>query len=137
MPLAKRLAFLQREIKSQEEKPVVMKALGRALSTANFIHIGGKQKVGTQVYGYYEPQSDQEIDDYINGCLDLLQQEIDGNTEYKDESIGMLVSNFRSLNAFGSFDAVMPRVEKVAASLNYDWDDMLKVLHFARRDPEN
>lgn len=136
VPLAKRLAFLQREIKSQEEKPVVMKALGRALSTANFIHFGGKQKVGTQVYGYYEPQSDQEIDDYINGCLDLLQQEIDGNTEYKDESIGMLVSNFRSLNAFGSFDAVMPRVEKVAASLNYDWDDMLKVLHFARRDPE-
>lgn len=126
--LNERLEFLRKEINSEEEKPLIMKALNRALATASFIHFGREK--------YFEPESDKEIDDYLNGCLDLVEQEIDDGTAYKDECIKMLAGNFRALNVFGAFNLVMPRVEKVADLLGYEWDEMLRVLHFANRDPE-
>ena len=136
VPLSDRLSFLMSEMNSQEEKPVLMKALNRALCTDNFIRFGGDVTIGQQTYTFYEPSDFQEIFDYITGCLDLLQKEIDGNTAYREASIKMLASNVRSLNSFGLFDYIMPRVEKTAAQLNNDWDDLLHVLHFARKDAE-
>lgn len=132
--LSDRLSFLKSEMNSQEEKPVLMKALNRALCTANFIRFGGDVTIGQQTYTFYDPTNFQEIIDYITGCLDLLQKEIDGNTAYREASIKMLASNFRSLNAYGLFDLIMPRMEIIAAQLNNDWDDLLHILHFARKD---
>lgn len=131
-----RLDFLRTEINSAEEKTMVLKAIGRAICTTNFIHFGGDTKLGKETFSYYEPRTDKEIKDYIGGCLDLLQQEIDGNTEYKEMCIKMMASNLRALNAYMLFDMIMPRVENVAGMLNYDWDDLLHVLHYAKRDPE-
>ena len=136
VPLSDRLGFLKSEMNSQEEKPVLMKALNRALCTTNFIRFGGDVTIGQQTYTFYDPRDPQEIIDYITGCLDLLQKEIDGNTAYREASIKMLASNFRSLNAYGLFDFIMPRVEIIAAQLNNDWDDLLHALHFARKDAE-
>ncbi len=136
VPLSERLDFLKTEINSAEEKPMVLKALERAICTTNFIHFGGDTKLGSDTYSYYEPKTDKEIKDYISGCLDLLQHEIDGNTEYKDTCIKMLASNLRALNAYSFFDMIMPRVENVAKLLNYDWDDLLHVLNYAKRDSE-
>lgn len=134
--LADRLSFLRSEYKIEDTKPIVMRAIDRALSTTNFIHYGGEVTIGKQKYPFYEPRNDGEDEEYIKGCLDLLEQEIDGDTKYKEECIKMLASNFRALNSFDMFDIIMPRVEKVAAILNYEWDDLLKVLHYARRDEE-
>lgn len=136
VPLSVRLDFLKAEINSPDEKPMVIKALDRALCTKNFIHFGGDTKLGSESYSYYEPQTDKEIEDYISGCLNLVQQEIDGKTEYKGMCIKMLASNLRALNSFRLFDIIMPRVENVAKLLNYDWDDLLPVLHYAKRDWE-
>ena len=136
VPLSDRLGFLKSEMNSQEEKPVLMKALNRALCTTNFIRFGGDVTIGQQTYTFYDARDPQEIIDYITGCLDLLQKEIDGNTAYREASIKMLASNFRSLNAYGLFDFIMPRVEIIAAQLNNDWDDLLHALHFARKDAE-
>ena len=132
--LSDRLSFLKSEMNSQEEKTVLMKALNRALCTDNFIRFGGDVTIGQQTYTFYEPSDSQEIIDYITGCLDLLQKEIDGNTAYRELCIKMLASNLRSLNKYGLFDLIMPRVEKTAAQLNNDWDDLLHVLYFARKD---
>lgn len=134
--LAERLSFLKHEFNSVEEKPVIMKALDRALRTTDFIHFGGEPTIGSKIFPFYEPQNIKEDEDYIEGCLELLEQEIDGDTVYKAECIKMLASNFRALNSFDLFDIIMPRLEKVAEMLNYEWDDMLKMLHFARRDEE-
>lgn len=136
VPLSERLDFLKTEINSAEEKPMVLKALERAICTTNFIHFGGDTKLGSETYSYYVPNTDKEIEDYISGCLDLLQHEIDGNTEYKDTCIKMLASNLRALNAYSFFDMILPRVENVAKLLNYDWDDLLHVLNYAKRDRE-
>ncbi|UKK67604.1 hypothetical protein L6466_13195 [Prevotella communis] len=134
--LADRLSFLRSEYNSVETKPVIMKSIDRALRTTDFIHYGGEVTIGKQKYPFYEPRNEGEDEEYIKGCLDLLEQEIDGDTLYKEECIKMLATNFRALNSFDMFDIIMPRVEKVAAMLNYQWDDLLKVLHYARRDEE-
>lgn len=136
VPLSVRLDFLKTEINSAEEKPMVLKAIDRAICTTNFIHFGGDTKLGSETFTYYDPKTDKEIEDYIEGCLDLLQQEIDGNTEYRDTCIKMMASNLRALNAYMLFDMIMPRVENVAKLLNYDWDDLLHVLNYAKRDRE-
>lgn len=134
--LAERLAFMKTEIKSIEEKPLLLKALNRAICTINFIRFGGDVVLCGEKYTYYEPKDDQEVIDYIEGCLNLIQQEIDNDTADKDECIKMLASNLRALNSFGLNDLIMPRVENVATMLNYEWDDLLHVLHFARKDKE-
>lgn len=134
--LADRLSFLRYEYKSEDTKAIIMRAIDRALRTTDFIHYGGEVTIGKQKYPFYEPREEGEDEEYIKGCLDLLEQEIDGDTVYKDECIKMLAANFRALNSFGLFDIIMPRVEKVATMLNYQWDDLLKVLHYARRDQE-
>lgn len=136
VPLSIRLDFLKTEINSVEEKPLVLKAIDRAICTTNFIHFGGDTKLGAETYSYYEPQTDKEIEDYISGCLDLVQQEIDSNTEYKETCIKMLASNLRALYSYMLYDMIMPRIENVAKMLNYDWDDLLHVLNYAKRDPE-
>ena len=136
VPLNARLDFLKAEINSQEEKPLLMKALDRALCTTNFIRFGGDVTIGHQTYTFYDPYNLKEVEPYITGCLDLLQSEIDSKTEYSDACIKMLASNFRALNSFGLFDLIMPRVENVAQMLNYEWDDLMHALHFARKDTE-
>lgn len=136
VPLSTRLDFLKKEILSSGEKPLIMKALDRAICTMNFIRFGGDVTLNGKKYSFYEPKNEQEIEDYITGCLDLIQQEIDGNTEYKDGCVKMLASNLRALNSLGLNDLIMSRVEKVAKSLNYEWDDLLHMLHFAKKDKE-
>lgn len=134
--LAERLAFLKHEFGSDEGKPLLMKALERALCTMNFIRFDGDVELAGKRYTFYEPKDNQEVVDYLKGCLDLVQQEIDGNTAYREEGLKILATNLRALNQFGAFDMVMPRVEKLAQEMNYEWDDLLKVLHFARKDAE-
>lgn len=134
--LSQRLQFLKTEMACQDEKPVLMKALERALCTRDFIRFGSDVVLDGNSYSFYEPQNRQEIVDYIVGCLDLLQNEIDANTTYKKRCIEIIASNFRVLNAAGFFDIIMPRVEKIAVLLNHQWDDLLKALYFASRDKE-
>lgn len=134
VPLSDRLDFLKAEMCCQDEKPVLMKAIDRALCTIDFIRFGGDVTIGQQTYTFYKPRDVQEDECYITGCLDLLQNEIDGDTAFRETSIKMLATNFRPLNAFGLFDLIMPRVEKVANQLNYQWDDMLRSLNFAKKD---
>lgn len=134
--LDQRLAFLRKEIESEEEKPIILKAINRALCTGNFIHFGGEVKIGSQKFSFYQPEKDKEVEDYVNGCLDLLQKEIDGNTAYTEDSFKLMASNFRLLNSFGLFDIIMPRIEKLAAVLNFECDDMLHALNYARKDKE-
>ena len=134
--LQKRLEFLRTEMNSQEEKPVLMKALDRALCTTNFIRFGGDITLEGKKFSFYEPTSIHEIKEYICGCLDLVQAEIDGNTAYKEECIKMLASNFRALNSYSLFDLIIPRVEHVAEQKNYKWDELLHVLHYSKRDSE-
>lgn len=134
--LAERLDFLKKEMACAEEKPLLIKALNRALCTTNFIRFGGDVVLARQKYTFYDPRTMAEVVDYITGCLDLVQKEIDGNTEYKEYAIKMLASNFRALNAFGMYDLIMPRVQTMAKTLGYDWDDLLHVLHFALNDDE-
>ena len=134
--LSQRLQFLKTEMISQDEKTVLMKALDRALCTRDFIRFGSDVVLDGCKYYYYEPQDQQEIENYIIGCLDLLQKEIDDNTTYKEKSIEIITSNFRALNAAGYFDIIMTRVEKIAKTLSYRWDGLLRALHFARKDQE-
>ena len=134
--LSQRLQFLKSEMISQDEKTVLMKALNRALCTRDFIRFGSDVVLDGCKYSYYEPQNQQEIENYIVGCLDLLQKEIDQNTTYKEKSIEIIASNFRALNSAGYFDIIMPRVEKIAKRLSYRWDGLLRALHFARKDRE-
>lgn len=132
--LEERINFLRREINDDEQKKLVLRAVDRALSTNNFIYFNGAEMQGQRKLENYRPTSNEEVDAYIRGCLDIIYNEIEHSTEYRDYCIDVLSKNFRALSAFDKFDIVIPYVKKVAEMLGYEWESMTENLHLALKD---
>ncbi len=134
--LKERIKFLRREIKIEEQKELVLKAVDRALNTSSFIYINGAETQGQRKLENYRPISHDEIEEYICGCLDIIYHEIEQGTEFRDYCIDVLSKNFRVLSAFGAFDVVIPYVMKIAERLDYEWESMTENLYLALKDPK-
>ena len=132
--LKERINFLHRETNIEEQKELVLKAVDRALNTSNFIYFNGVEVQGQRKLENYRPTSHAEVEEYIRGCLDIIYNEIEQGTEYRDYCIDVLSENFRPLSAFGEFDIVIPYIKKVAEMLNYEWENMKENLYFALKD---
>ena len=132
--LKERINFLHRETNIEEQKELVLKAVDRALNTSNFIYFNGAEVQGQRKLENYRPTSHAEVEEYIRGCLDIIYNEIEQGTEYRDYCIDVLSENFRPLSAFGEFDIVIPYIKKVAEMLNYEWENMKENLYFALKD---
>lgn len=122
--LNRRLLFLQKEIKIKGQKKLILKAIGRALHTRDFIYFNGAEKQGTKELKNYQP-SFNEIKTYIKECLTLLMNEIYLKTSYSQQCFSILEETVGCLCSFGLCDLVIDCIEKAAEIKVYDWDSML------------
>ncbi len=132
--LKERIIFLQREIKDEEQKKLVLRAVDRALNTSSFIYFSGAEIQGQRKLENYRPISRNEVEEYLRGCLDIIYHEIEQGTEYRDYCMDVLSNNFRSLSAFDKFNIVIPYVKMVAEMCDYEWENMKKNLYLALKD---
>lgn len=128
--LNERLHFLQEHISDEENKPLIMLAIKRALSARDFNYTGGAEEQGVKKLKWYEPTSSSEIITYVKGCLDIVMAEIQNNTEYAKEAKDILESNIISLCMFRLADVVLPYIENAATIFKNDWDIMQEKLTF-------
>lgn len=122
--LKTRLHFLQTKIKIPTYKQLIIRALERATLTRDFIYWGGSEKIGGQERKNYVPQTKEEIKEYIEGCLNLIKNEIESDTDIKLEAIKVIEDNAITLCDSGYSSLILPIVEMVSNKLNNQWETM-------------
>lgn len=119
-----RLKFLQKMIDIPSYKQIIMRALGRAALTRDFIYFRGAEKIGGRESKNYVPQTRAEITKYIEGCLDLIKNEIRSDSAIKFEAIKVVEENTITLCDSGYASLVLPIVEMVCSIQNNKWERM-------------
>lgn len=127
-----RLKFLQDVIQIDDYKEIVLDAIGRALNTHDFILMSGAESQGNKKLVPYRPSFNSEILDYVEGCLNLLMNELRTNPIYKDKCLKILSEDFGRLCSFGCTNEVLPFIEEAAKFVDYSWDSMLDALYLVR-----
>lgn len=122
--LKMRLEFLQKSIMIPSYKPIIIRALGRATLTRDFVYFRGAEKIGGHERKNYVPQTNVEIVEYIKGCLNLIENEIKSNTDVKTDAIKVVEDNTIALCDSGYASLVLPIVEEVCGIQNNDWEKM-------------
>lgn len=119
-----RLSFLKENIRSEENKPLIVRALSSALKMGQFVYFSGAEKQGTKELTNYYPKSNDEIASYISECLNLIREEILAKGNQKEACIKILEDNTASLVKHGFGKLILPVVDEVACALNNDWERM-------------
>ena len=70
------LCFLKNNINVDEHKPIVLSAIKRATFVRDFILMDGAETFGDVRLQSYRPQTEEEIRDYLEGCLGLIMTEV-------------------------------------------------------------
>lgn len=126
--LYERLEFLKKYMHIEDYKEIVLSALARALSTSSFVYFSGAEKQGTTELKCYSTTDSNEVKTYLKGCADLLLDEIDKNTRYKDKAMSIFENSFGVLCNFGMASLILPYIQKVAEILSNDWDKMQEIM---------
>lgn len=140
--LEERLKFLQDAIKVESYKAIIMDTIKVALHTRDFIYMGGAETFGDNKLKNYMP-SRSECFDYIKGCLDLVKEEVEGNSVAAEKGLDAIESNFAVLCDFGAAGIILPVVDSIARSKSDNWDKLqesmarFKDLVWPNIDPEN
>lgn len=128
--LEQRLLFLQRQMQYEERQLLLMSALGRALRTRDFIFFGGAEQRGTEKLTNYQPKTNEEISEYIHGCLDILMV-LGGKTPTSlEKCCEILENNLGCLCKAGYGGSAMVCIKKIAEMKKYSWDKMLDAIRF-------
>lgn len=126
--LAERLVFLKKYMHIEDYKEIALSALARALSTSSFVYFSGAEKQGTTELECYSAKDSKEVETYLKGCADLLLDEVEKNTYYKDKAISIFENSFRVLCNFGMVSLILPYIQKVAEILGNDWNKMQEIM---------
>lgn len=128
--LEQRLLFLRKQVQYKERQLILLRALGRALRTRDFIFIGGSEQRGTEKLSNYKPTTNKEIFEYIHGCLDMLMELIETNSSLLDRCSKILENNLGCLCEAGYGSSAMNYIHKIAELKKHSWDKMLDAIHF-------
>ena len=128
--LEQRLLFLRKQVQYKERQLILLRALGRALRTRDFIFIGGSEQRGTEKLSNYKPTTNKEIFEYIHGCLDMLMELIETNTSLLDRCSKILENNLACLCEAGYGSSAMNYIHKIAELKKHSWDKMLDAIRF-------
>lgn len=128
-----RLAFLREMIKRPSYKPIIIRALGRATLTRDFIYFRGAEKIGGHESKNYVPQTRTEITEYIEGCLNLIKNEIKSKSDVKTDAIKVIEDNTITLCDSGYASLVLPIVEDVCGIQNNNWEKMRHCLSLFKK----
>lgn len=119
-----RLHFLQKMIRIPSYKSPIIRALCRATLTRNSVYFRGIEKIGGLESKNYVPQTITEIAEYIDGCLNLIKNEIKSDSAIKLEAIKVIEDNTITLCDSGYASLVLPIVEEVCGIQNNNWEKM-------------
>lgn len=121
--LEARLKFLQDAIKVEPYKAIIMDTVKVALHTRDFIYMDGAETFGGNKLKSYMP-SRSECFDYIKGCLDLVKEEVEGNSVAAESGLETIENNFAVLCDFGAEGIILPVVDSIARFKSYNWDKL-------------
>ena len=128
--LEQRLLFLQKQVQYKERQLILLSALGRGLRTRDFIFLGGSEQRGTEKMSNYQPKTNKEISEYIQGCLDMLMELVENNPELLDRCSEILESNLGCLCEAGYGNSTMNCIHKIVELKKHSWDKMLDAIRF-------
>ena len=128
--LEQRLLFLRKQVQYKERQLILLSALGRALRTRDFIFLGGSEQRGTEKMSNYQPKTNEEISEYIHGCLDMLMVLVENNPDLLDRCSEILESNLGCLCEAGYGNSTMNCIHKIAELKKHSWDKMLDAIRF-------
>ena len=128
--LNERLDFLKNNINVNEQKPIILSAIKRALHVRDYILMSGAEVFGEEKLEPYRPQTKDEIFAYLAGCVDLLYKEIKASNENLSSIAEILESDTIPMCDFGGAIIILPLVKEVAAIRHNDWGKMQEALSF-------
>lgn len=132
VPLSKRFDFLKQQARTDENIPIIIRAIGRALGTDNYLYFHGAEQLGGQTLNNYQPDTYQEINQYVTDCLNLMMTIADNNQEYLQLCAKELEAKVIGLCYHGLGKIILPYTDKIALLRNYDWDSMWDKLSYFR-----
>lgn len=127
--LNERLTFLKNNINVYEQKSIILAAIKRATLVRDFILMKGVETFGDNSLQPYRPKNNDEIRDYLKGCLDLVITE-SASSEYLSTICELMENNTVSMCDSGYADLILPNVKKIAEIKQNDWVKMQEILSF-------
>lgn len=127
-----RLEFLKKQFVVDQNKPILLRAIKAAMHTRDFLYMGGAEKLGLKTLTNYRPQSCKELEDYLEGCTNLLMTGLDKESPYLNDCIKVIEEDFNSMVLFGAAKVIIPCFDKAAEIKGYDWDLMLNNLYLLK-----
>lgn len=132
VPLTTRYDFLKQQAQTDENIPIIIHAIGKALAIDDNIYFQGAEQLGGQTLDNYRPETYQEIKQYATDCLDLLMTFANRNQDYLQLCSTELASKSIRLLHHGLGDIIIPYLDHIARLHDYDWDSMWDDLTFFR-----
>ena len=127
-----RFMFLKNNINVDEHKPIVLSAIKRATFVRDFILMDGAETFGDVRLQSYRPQTEEEIRDYLEGCLGLIMTEVTSSDRYLSVICELMENNTIALCDSGYADLILPKVKIVAKIRHDDWEKMQETLSLFR-----
>ena len=137
VPLLDRLAFLTKQYKHLDRHRLLLKAISRALQPIDCPYTWEAGVRGLERLEHYYPQSGEEINIYLTGCLTLLMTIIKQDSsmvQYGSEIVAQAIEEWSRL---GRGLIIWPYVLDMAKYLNYDWDTMYDSLCLMVAEQDN
>lgn len=131
-PLNERLKFLKNNIRDDEQKPIILSAIKRATSVRDFVLFEGAESFGDIKLEPYKPESNDEIREYLKGCLDLITEGLTSSSKYFLDICKLMEDNTISMCDTGYADLILPKVKEIIKIKNKDWERMQETLSFFR-----
>lgn len=125
-----RLAFLRENFKD-DQKPLIFKALKRALYCRDFTYMSGPEIQGMKKLSSYIPKGEGEIIIYVTGCLNILESAL---PQYIKQVKQILEEDTLSICSIGLAGLVLPILRKVAGILQNNWEKMRSNLSIMRNE---
>lgn len=130
--LNERLKFLKDNIIVDEQKPIILSAIKRATYVRDFVFFRGAESFGDIKLEPYKPESNDEIREYLKGCLDLVTEGLTSSSKYFLDICKLMEDNTIAMCDSGYADLILPKVREIIRIKDKDWDKMQETLSFFR-----
>ena len=121
--LTARLSFLKALHEQPDQQRFLVKALSRVMQVRSFDMCGAEVR-GLERLENYRARTNEEIEEYLRGGLDLLLGIIKQNPSLLQDSCRILSRGLMEWSQMGKGMLIWPYVLELAEYLNYDWDEM-------------
>lgn len=117
---------------NEEYNNLAIKAMMSGLSYGHFSRMGGAESQGSKRLIDYQP-SWEEVSEYWTNILTKLTSIVKSNVRHSESVSNAIANSIRSICNAGFGQVIIPFIEEISIYKEYDWDEGLKGLRFARK----